>query len=181
MQWLCRIILPFCVAQIFCSQPRPDPTMIIKTKGKRAVTEFSHGYFARNPNGRTGFLPYQSPFILKLIPLGRNADTASALKKSVLLLWLCGSKPQILCWGKHFAQNMCTVALVCRIGERQGGMERATRTHSLFQWDCLQLVSALLQALACCPASEDPVQKSCRYRSMQQKLYISHTLKAVAT
>lgn len=37
--------------------------------------------FARNPPGRTGFLPYQSPFILKLIPLGHNADTTSALKK----------------------------------------------------------------------------------------------------
>jgi len=58
-----------------------------------------------------------------LIPLGHNADTTSALKKSILLLH---TKPQILCWGKHFAQNMCTIALVCRMGERQGEMERAT-------------------------------------------------------
>lgn len=54
--------------------------MITKTKGKTALMEFG-GYFASHQKGRTGFLPYQSSFILKLIPLGHNADTASALKQ----------------------------------------------------------------------------------------------------
>lgn len=150
--WFCSIILPFCVAQILSSQPGPDPTMIIKTKGRRAAMEFN-GYFARNPHGRTGFLPYQSPFILKLIPLGHNADTTSALKKSILLL--C-TKPQILCRGKHFSQNMCIIALVCTMGARQGGTERATHTYSLCQWDCLQLISAPIKALALLSCTRGP-------------------------
>lgn len=79
VQWFCSIILPLCVAQILCSQPGSYPAMIVKTKGKREVMEFS-GYFARKQDCRTGFLAYQSPFILKLIPLGDNADTASAFK-----------------------------------------------------------------------------------------------------
>lgn len=72
-------------------------------------------------------------------------DTMQLLPQiSKLVLLLC-TQLQILCRGKHFAQNMYAIAFIYRVGERQWEMERDTHTRPF--WGAL-LQSVPAQILA---------------------------------